>query len=93
MPSAIPWTKHHLPQCGRSRTGYANPSPFDSPCDNAARNGLSARATTQNHLPTPCLAEFCIPKTLCNILRKDAIFQKIEFRCQEIADVRDIAES
>jgi hypothetical protein len=41
----------------------------------------------------PRLAESCIPRILCNILRKDATFQKIEFRCQQFADVRDIAES
>jgi hypothetical protein len=41
----------------------------------------------------PRLADFCIPRTLCNSLRKDVIFQKIEFRCQPIACVRDIAES
>jgi hypothetical protein len=41
----------------------------------------------------PRLAEFCIPRILCNMLRKDAIFQKIEFRCQQIADVRDIGGS
>jgi hypothetical protein len=39
------------------------------------------------------LAEFCTRRTLDNILRKDALFQKIEFRCQQIANVRDIAES
>jgi hypothetical protein len=30
---------------------------------------------------------------LCNIFRKGAIFQDIEFRCQQISDIRDIAES
>jgi hypothetical protein len=41
----------------------------------------------------PHLSEVSIPRTFCKILRKDPIFQKIEFRCQQIADVRDIAES
>jgi hypothetical protein len=40
-----------------------------------------------------CLTEFCVPRTLCNIFRKDPIFQKIELGCQPIVDVRDIAES
>jgi hypothetical protein len=38
------------------------------------------------------VAEFYIPKTLCQILRKDATFQEIEFRSRQIAYVRDIAE-
>jgi hypothetical protein len=38
------------------------------------------------------LAELCIPRTLCQILRKDAIFQEIEFQSQQIACARDIAE-
>jgi hypothetical protein len=29
---------------------------------------------------------------LCQIFRKDAIFQQIQFRCQETACIRDIAE-
>jgi hypothetical protein len=58
---------------------------------------MSHRTAAASALPfkilLPRLAEFCIPRTLCNTLRKDAIFQKIEFRWQKIADVRDIAES
>jgi hypothetical protein len=38
------------------------------------------------------IAKFCIPKTLWQVLRKDVTFQEIEFRCQQIAHVRDIAE-
>jgi hypothetical protein len=38
------------------------------------------------------LSEFCIPRTLCQILRKDASLQEIEFRCEQIACVRNIAE-
>jgi hypothetical protein len=41
----------------------------------------------------PHHAEFYLPRTLCNILAKDVIFQKIEFRCEQIADVRSLAES
>jgi hypothetical protein len=39
------------------------------------------------------LAKFYIPRPLCQILRKDATFQEIEFQCQQIAYLRDIAEA
>jgi hypothetical protein len=38
------------------------------------------------------LAQFDIPRTLCQILRKEPTFQEIEFRYQQIAYVQDIAE-
>jgi hypothetical protein len=41
----------------------------------------------------PHLVEFCVPQPFCKALRNDAVFQKIEFRCQQIAYVNDIAES
>jgi hypothetical protein len=40
----------------------------------------------------PRVTEFCISGILCQILRKDTSFQEIEFRCQQIDDVRAIAE-
>jgi hypothetical protein len=36
--------------------------------------------------------KFRVPRTLCWLLRKDATFQEIEFRCQENVYVRGIAE-
>jgi hypothetical protein len=56
-------------------------------------HGTAAAPALPFQILLPRLAEFCIPRTHCNILREDAIFQKIEFRCQPIADLRDIAES
>jgi hypothetical protein len=38
------------------------------------------------------LAEFSIPESLCQILCKEATFQEIEFRWQQIVYIRDIAE-
>jgi hypothetical protein len=40
----------------------------------------------------PRLAQFCIPRDLCHILRKDTTVQQFQFRCQQIVYVRDIAE-
>jgi hypothetical protein len=40
----------------------------------------------------PRLAAFWILRTLCKLLQKDETFQEMEFRCQRIANVRDIAE-
>jgi hypothetical protein len=40
----------------------------------------------------PPLAEFWIARSICKFLRKDAICQKTEFRCQQVPDVRDQAE-
>jgi hypothetical protein len=40
----------------------------------------------------PRLEESCIPRHLCQLLRKDPTFQQIQFRCQQIYYVRDIAE-
>jgi hypothetical protein len=49
--------------------------------------------------PTPLLiivlaqlTEFCLPRTLCQILCKDATFQEIEFGCQQMADVCETRE-
>jgi hypothetical protein len=38
------------------------------------------------------LAAFCLSKPDCKYLWKDEILQRIEFRCQQIADVNDITE-
>jgi hypothetical protein len=38
------------------------------------------------------LPEFCTPRLSCQILGEHAISQEIGLRCQQIADVRDIAE-
>jgi hypothetical protein len=60
------------------------------------RTIMSQRTTTGPARPFdilfPRLAEFRIPRTLCQILRKDATFQEIEFRFQQIAYAREIAE-
>jgi hypothetical protein len=56
-------------------------------------HGTTAAPALRLEILLPRLAEFCIPRILCNILQKDGIVRKLEFRCQQIADVRDIAES
>jgi hypothetical protein len=67
---------------------------FDGGIQRATKShGTTAAPALPLEILLPHLAEFNIPRALGNILRKDAIFQKIEFRCQQIADVRDIAES
>jgi hypothetical protein len=38
------------------------------------------------------LTEFCIPRFACNSIQKDQIFQKIELRCEQIANACDVAE-
>jgi hypothetical protein len=38
------------------------------------------------------LAQFCIPRGLCQIFGKDTTFQQFQFRCQQIVYVRDISE-
>jgi hypothetical protein len=48
-------------------------------------HGMASAPALPFEIPLPHIAEFCILRTLCNILRKDAIFQKIEFRRQQIA--------
>jgi hypothetical protein len=53
----------------------------------------AAAAAVSLEILLPRLAEFCVPKSLCKFLRKDATFQTIEFRCQQIAYVSDISES
>jgi hypothetical protein len=40
----------------------------------------------------PRLAQFCIPRGLCQIFRRDRTFQQFQFRYQQIFYVRDIAE-
>jgi hypothetical protein len=56
-------------------------------------HGTTAAPALPLEILLPRLTEFWIPRTVSNILRKDAIFQTIEFRCQQIVSVRDIAES
>jgi hypothetical protein len=56
------------------------------------RQGTAAAPARPLDILLPRLAEFCMPRNFCQILRKDATFQEIEFRCQQIACVRDIAE-
>jgi hypothetical protein len=55
-------------------------------------HGTVAAPKLPREILLPLLAEFCIPRILSKILRKDAIFLQIELRCGQIADVRDIAE-
>jgi transposase len=38
------------------------------------------------------LAQFSIPRGLCEIFRKDTTFQQFQLRCQQISYVRDLAE-
>jgi hypothetical protein len=56
-------------------------------------HGTAAELALPLEILLPRLAECCIPRTIWNIVRKDAIFQRLEFQCQQIASVRDIAES
>jgi hypothetical protein len=56
-------------------------------------HGTAAAPAPPPEILLPRIAEFCIRRSLCDIIRKEAIFQKLESRCQQIADVRDIAES
>jgi hypothetical protein len=56
-------------------------------------HGTAAMTALPLEIFLPRLSHFRIPRTICGILRKDAIFQKIEFRRQQIASIRDIAES
>jgi hypothetical protein len=44
-------------------------------------------------IPLSRLAEVCVPKLICKFLRKEALFQSIGLRYQQIAYVSDIAES
>jgi hypothetical protein len=58
---------------------------------------MSAETAAAPALPLqvllPRLAECFLPKPVCKSLQKDAIFQQIQFRCQQISYVHDIAES
>jgi hypothetical protein len=54
--------------------------------------GTVAAAALPLYILVPRLTELYIPRTLCQILRKNATFQEIELRCQQIAWIRDIAE-
>jgi hypothetical protein len=38
------------------------------------------------------LAQFWIPRDLCQIFQKDTIFQQFQFRCEQSCYLRDIAE-
>jgi hypothetical protein len=40
----------------------------------------------------PRLAEFCLPRDLCQIFGKDTAFQQFQFQSQQIVYVRDVAE-
>jgi hypothetical protein len=54
--------------------------------------GTAAAPASPLEILFPSLAESCVPQPLCQIFRKDATFQQIQFRCQQIASVHDIAE-
>jgi hypothetical protein len=54
--------------------------------------GTAAALALPLEIFLPRLAQFCIPRTLSQIFRKDTTFRQIQFRCQQIAYVRDIAE-
>jgi hypothetical protein len=41
---------------------------------------------------SPRLAQFYIPRDLCQIFRKDRTFQQFQFQCQHICFTRDIPE-
>jgi hypothetical protein len=56
-------------------------------------HATTAAPTLPLEILLPRFARFCISKPVCIIFRKGAIFQKIGFPCQQIADLRDIAES
>jgi hypothetical protein len=56
-------------------------------------HGTTAAPALPLEILLPRLAEFCMPRTLGDILRKEATFQKIGFPLQKIADAGEIAES
>jgi hypothetical protein len=54
--------------------------------------GTAAARALSLDIPLARLAGFCIPRTLCQIFRKEATVQKVEFQCRQIVYIRDIAE-
>jgi hypothetical protein len=54
--------------------------------------GSAAAPASPLEILFPSLAGFCVPRPLCQISRKDATFQQIQFQCQRLAYVRDIAQ-
>jgi hypothetical protein len=54
--------------------------------------GTPAAPALSLEILLPRLAQFCIPRGLCKIFRKDTTVQQFQFRCQQIVDVRDIAK-
>jgi hypothetical protein len=70
--------------------GGQNDGCFDGP--KMSRRPAAAPAPPID-LILPHLALFCLPGKVCKLLRGDLDFRRLEFRCHQFAEVKDIAES